>query len=240
MSRSCRCNCMILQSSFLRLIFTRTTRRLSDSPFVISTRLWKLGNSVWEYVDGGLLLKFTITDLSVESCRIEEFKKFEQPSRRFMQFEEQLLTDNKGDQNHYRTVTFRNCMLRIPGSLNPKWVQFNDKGEIIGDIPPEAEVRIIQLWDGNTPSIIPLLKQYYIWLQDAIIMNVHRRRKAEQKSRQQGDKKTITWIEKLLDKPLDNFRKYCISRIFALPQCKRIISNTRRYANTTPERLAYN
>ena len=31
----------------------------------------------------------------------------------------------------------------------------------------------------------------------------------------QGDKMTITWIEKLLDKPLDDFRKYCIWRVFA-------------------------
>jgi hypothetical protein len=29
--------------------------------------------------------------------KVEDFKKFEQPSRRFLQFEEQLLTDNKGD-----------------------------------------------------------------------------------------------------------------------------------------------
>jgi hypothetical protein len=66
-----------------------------------------------------------------------------------MQFEEQLLTNNKGAQNHYRT----------------------------------EQVRIIRLWGGNTPSIKPLLTQYCIWLQDAIIMDIHRRRKAEQKSR---------------------------------------------------------
>ncbi|MGC1927374.1 MAG: hypothetical protein WA667_00240 [Candidatus Nitrosopolaris sp.] len=82
-----------------------------------------------------------------------------------MQFEEQFLTDKKGDENHCRTVSFRNCMLRIPGSLNSKRIQFNDKDEIIGDIPPEAEVMIIQRWDGNKPSIRSLLTPYYIWLQ---------------------------------------------------------------------------
>lgn len=81
--------------------------------------------------------------------------------------------------------------------------------EITGDIPPEAEVRIIQRWDGNKPSIRSLLTPYYIWLQAAAIRDIQRRRKVENKSRKyrQGDKKTITWIEKLLDKPLDNFRK---------------------------------
>jgi hypothetical protein len=51
------------------------------------------------------------------------------------------------------------------------------------------------------------------------IKNIQRRRKAEQKSkkfrRRLGDKNTVGWIEKLLDKPLDDFRKYCIWRIFA-------------------------
>jgi hypothetical protein len=71
--------------------------------------------------------------------KIEDFKKFDRPSRRFMRFEEQLLTENKGDENHSRIVSFHNCMLRIPGSLNSKRISFNDRGEMIGDIPPEAE-----------------------------------------------------------------------------------------------------
>jgi hypothetical protein len=136
-----------------------------------------------------------------------------------LQFEEQLLTDNKGDENHWRTVSFRNCMLRIPGSLNSKYIQFNDRDEIIGDVPPEAEVKVIRRWDGNKPSIKPLLTQFYIWLQAEAIKDIQRRRKTEQKfkkyRRRVGETKTIIWIEKLLDKPLDDFRKYCIWRVFA-------------------------
>ena len=60
---------------------------------------------------------------------------------------------------------------------------------------------------------------YYIWLQAEAIKEIQRRRKEEQKSRKcrrlLGDKKTIAWIEKLHDKPLDDFRKYCIWRVFA-------------------------
>ena len=150
--------------------------------------------------------------------KIEDFNKFDQPSRRFLQFEEQFLTDNKGDENHWRTVSFRNCMLRIPGSMNSEHISFNDRDEI-DDMPSEAHVRVIQRWDGNRPSIKPLLTQYYIWLQAEAIKDIQRRREAEQNSgkyrRRLGDKKTITWIEKLRDKPLDNFRKYCIWRVFA-------------------------
>jgi hypothetical protein len=152
--------------------------------------------------------------------KIDDFKKFGQPSRRFMWFEEQLITDNKADENHSHIVLFHNCMLRIPGSLNSRCVQLNDRGEIIGDVPPEAEVRIIQGWDGNKPSIGPLLTPYYIWLQAAEIRDIQRRRKAELRSRKYHqritmDNKRITWIEKLFDTPLDNYRKYCIWRVLA-------------------------
>lgn len=77
---------------------------------------------------------------------------------RFMRFEEQILTDGKADQNHSNNVSFDNCMLRIPGSLNSNQVRFGDKDKII-EIPYEAEVRVIRYCDGNKPSIKPLLPQ---------------------------------------------------------------------------------
>jgi hypothetical protein len=153
--------------------------------------------------------------------KIEDFNEFDQPSRMFLQFQEQLLTDNKADQNHWNTVSFNNCMLRIPGSLNYGLVRSNEKGQII-DIPHEAEVRVVRYGDGNRPSIEPILTQYYIWLQVQAVNDIHRRKEAELNARKfrkyhrkQGNKKhTINWIEKLINKPLDDSRKYCIWRIF--------------------------
>jgi len=52
-----------------------------------------------------------------------------------MRWEEELLTNGKGDQNHWSTVSFNNCMLRVPGSLNANLVRFDDKHNIV-DIPP--------------------------------------------------------------------------------------------------------
>jgi len=151
--------------------------------------------------------------------KVERFKKFGHPSRDFMRFEEQLLTDNKADQSHSNNVSFGNCMLRVPNTLNSSQVRFNEEGEII-DISPEAEVRVIQHWDGNRPSIKPVLPQYYIWLQDVVtkdidiqieeVQNVRKYRKYNNRNRN-----TIGWIEKLLDTPLDDYRKFCIWRVFA-------------------------
>ena len=43
-----------------------------------------------------------------------------QPSRKFIQFAEEFLSNGKSDKNHNKTVSLNNCMLRIPGSLNSK------------------------------------------------------------------------------------------------------------------------
>jgi len=135
-----------------------------------------------------------------------------------MRFEEQLLTDNKADQNHSNNVSFGNCMLRIPGSLNSSQVRF-DKGRII-DIPPEAEVRVIQYWDGNRPSIKPLMPRYYIWLQADIARDIDRQMEYKIKEGRNVVNnrltKSIGWIEKLLKTPLDvEGRYYCTWRILA-------------------------
>jgi hypothetical protein len=152
--------------------------------------------------------------------KIEEFTKFDQPSRRFMHFEEQLLTANAADQNHWNSVSFKNCMLRVPSSINSKYIQF-DGGRIV-DIPYDARVRIVNRWDNNTPIIDRnLLLQYRIWLQFAVIRDLREqriRREQYRKYRRVHGRRNHNYdygyIEKLLDRPLDDFRKYCIWRVF--------------------------
>jgi hypothetical protein len=149
---------------------------------------------------------------------LEKVEKFKQPSMKFMRFEEQLLTDGKADQNHSNNVSFGNCMLRIPGSLNSNQVRFNEKYEIV-DIPPEAEVRVVQHWDGYKPPIKPLLPRYYIWLQAADARDIDKQMEAmkyeDKKYRRRQAKNTIDWIENLLEIPLEDFRKYIIKFILA-------------------------
>jgi hypothetical protein len=91
------------------------------------------------------------------------FESFEQPSRKFLQFAEQFLSNRKNDPCHTSTISFKNCMLRVPGSYNSKYIQFNDKGKI-ENIPPEAEVKIIRQWDGKRPAINWLLRDFRRYL----------------------------------------------------------------------------
>ena len=122
------------------------------------------------------------------------------------------MSDGKADQVHNRTVSFRNCMLRIPGSLNFGASHRNDKD----DIPPEAEVRVVQLWDDDRPSANHLLVRCYNWLKATEIRDMNERIEADKKSRKyhrwfgnREEKSTFPWIEKLLEKPLGNYRYYC-------------------------------
>jgi hypothetical protein len=71
------------------------------------------------------------------------------PDRRFMQWTEQYLSDGKADPAHSKTVSVKNCMLRIPGSINSK----------NGD-----QVRIFQKWDGQRPYINWILKDFQRYL----------------------------------------------------------------------------
>lgn len=171
---------------------------------------------------------FVNPQLAIILEKVERFRKLAQykPSIEFLRFEEQHLTDGKADPCHSNNLSPGNCMLRIPGSLNSNQVKFED-GWIV-DIPPEAEVRVVhgRCWDENRPSIKPLLPQFYIWMQAKVIRNLDKQFEAIQNAKKynylsninrRGIKKnnTTTWIEKLLDTGLDDYRKYIIKFILA-------------------------
>ena len=134
---------------------------------------------------------------------IKDFNKFVQPSRNFLRFAEWMLSNRKMDIQHNKTISFGNCLLRIPGSHNSKCVAAN------GDIEDEkTEVRIIQKWDGYRPHIKLLLGSYYAYLVDQKQKN--NTDNENELSRYLSDNKTIFWIEKLLSTPLPDYRKMAI------------------------------
>jgi len=108
----------------------------------------------------------------------------------------------KSDLQHNNTVSYANCMLRIPGSINSK------NGE---------PVRIIQRWDGYRPEINYILYDFSIRVygQECLrLMNAHKRKQKQNKSSLDHNyNNQIYWIEKLLSTPLADHRKYCIWRI---------------------------
>jgi hypothetical protein len=79
------------------------------------------------------------------------------PSRKFLQWSEQYLSNNKADPCHSSGVSFNNCMLRIPGSINSK---------------VDRQVTVVQQWNGTKPGIRPLLYDFYIHLAHTKLIEV--------------------------------------------------------------------
>jgi hypothetical protein len=83
-----------------------------------------------------------------------EFSKFEEPSKNILRFLEKYLSNGKSDSVHNRTVSFGNCMLRVPGSFNSKHNNANN------------QVRVIKEWNGQRLSIKSLLGDFLAYLLD--------------------------------------------------------------------------
>ena len=136
----------------------------------------------------------------------------------FIQFAEEHFTDYAADRLHHSTV--KSCLVRIPGSLNSKHISKELQ---------DAEVKIIQKWDGIRPSIQPLLRHFRRWLIQKRIDDAEELKKQEKKQakfhmivsqhqeqQQQNQINRIKCIENgILKNALVDHRKYIIWRILS-------------------------
>jgi len=140
----------------------------------------------------------------------DRFAKLKEPDGKdltsgFMQFAEEFLTNKKGDRQHNPSVN--SCLVRIPGTINSKCGQ---------------EVKLIQRRDDQRPAIQYLLRDFRIWL---INRRLEQSRSAKKTRSPNSNSTTIRWIERLLQTPLDDYRKYVIWRILAP-----YLINSRKYS----------
>jgi hypothetical protein len=126
--------------------------------------------------------------LPVEAFLLEEeseFARFGYPSRKFIQFSEEFLSDKKADPCHTRGLSFKNCMVRIPGSINTK------RGT-------EEEAKIIQKWDGISPNINPILFRFDLYLLVSKSRQLHKKTKQKCKDKRCHEPKIFStdWSKK--------------------------------------------
>jgi Primase X len=137
---------------------------------------------------------------------IDRFAHFIDPNKkdltsRLMQFAEDFFTEKKGDPQHRPSI--KSCLIRIPGTINSKCNQ---------------EVSIVQRWDRTRPAIKYILRDFRTWLVTEKIID-KREEKRYSKYRNSNNicyyfsASTIPWIEKLLQTPIADYRKYAIWRI---------------------------
>jgi hypothetical protein len=83
---------------------------------------------------------------------ISEFAKFAEPSKNILRFLEKHISNSKSDTVHNHTVSFGNCMLRVPASINSKHGTDNNK------------VVVISEWNGKRFTITLLLGDFHAYL----------------------------------------------------------------------------
>ena len=101
--------------------------------------------------------------------------------------------------------------IQIPGSHNSKCIEKNQ-----GTKSVSGEVRIIHQWDGVRPKI-RMLDDFYVYLADQKIKELQEMQRWKVKKQQSINSKidTITWIERLLQTPIEDDRKFVVWRILA-------------------------
>ena len=183
-----------------RLALTNTLRNIKEKlSEAYPTVVWSgNGYHIYQPIEAFIL----------EEEEVFSSNEFDQPSKEFLRFAEQYLSNNKSDPSH--NPSFKSCMIRIPGSFNSKCVL---KGE-------DPEVRIIQRWDGYRPKINLLLGTFHAYLVDQKkkIKESQRQKEIKEKNRVKNNtdlpaRTLIPWIELLLETPIEDYRKNAVSLI---------------------------
>jgi hypothetical protein len=166
----------------------KVLRKISVATRGYPTVLWTgNGYHIYQTMDGFVL------EEEDRFARLREPNEKDLTSK-FMQFAEEFLANKKGDPQHNPTVS--SCLVRIPGTMNSKCAR---------------EVEIVQRWDGQRPPINYLLLDFRRWL---INEKMKRRPIDSRKTRAQvTNATTISWIERLLQTPIDDYRKFVVWRI---------------------------
>jgi hypothetical protein len=135
-------------------------------------------------------------DCQVDLSQIAEFAELsEDPSTDFIRFAERYLSGNKQDKSH--NPSMRSCLPRVPYTFNSKCKEAGI----------DAEVKILHKWDGFRPDYKLLIGHFYV---DLVARNQQKQNIRYWKIKSSGipaDQGPIEWIEKLLQIPIDDFRK---------------------------------
>jgi hypothetical protein len=127
---------------------------------------------------------------------IPEFSKFEEVSIKFLRYAERTLSLGNSDPSH--NVSFKSCLCRVPGSTNTKYT-----GET-------AKVRILKEWNGvRAKPTKQFISDFMIELaqKNANTIITNRKKKRRLRKLSSHSEATTTWINKLLQIQIHDFRK---------------------------------
>ena len=138
-------------------------------------------------------------------------------SEAFMQFAEDYFTSGRADPNH--RPKYKTCLVRIPDTFNSKCLSRGLSLE-------ESKIRILQKWNGKRINGEAITHEFMTWLtkQEISFKSYSNRLNSPKKNKtkylgsgeshhQNKSSSRIEWIERLLQIPIEDQRKYCLWRI---------------------------
>jgi Primase X len=129
---------------------------------------------------------------------VREFENVDDVSLKFLRYAELSLSLKNSDPQHTQTVSFNNCMLRVPGSVNSKNGQ---------------TVRVLQKWNYQRSGINYLLAGFTRYILNEQYTALIKMKKQIKSSSRTEINNHIGWIDSLLRTPMGDRRKYCVWRI---------------------------
>ena len=149
--------------------------------------------------------------------QIEQFQKYKDkgfplPSQEFLRFAKYYLSNGKADKNHY--PSFKTCLIRVPCSINSKCIDNRDK-RLSGNF----RVKTLQEWNGvRAPITREFIEDFRTYLEQKV---TDQEQEQENNNTNQHQKysninnQSREWIEKLLKKRIEDFRKNATNLILA-------------------------
>ena len=141
-------------------------------------------------------------DIPTALENITEFNGFDRASEYFLRFAKGYLSNNKADKNN--NPSFRSCLVRISGSYRSKYGN---------------NVTIVKKWNGvRAPITRDFIEEFRIWLIQKKIDQQKQRQKIlveRSKNKFVGSSNYYTWIEHLIQTPIEDFRKLVVDLILA-------------------------
>ncbi|KAA2279062.1 DNA primase noncatalytic subunit PriX [Candidatus Nitrosocosmicus sp. SS] len=174
----------------LKIVLSNIKKRLEGIPTVLWT-----GNGYHIYQPLECPVRFE---------DIKDFNEFENCNSQFLKFAKHFLSEGCADRSN--NPSLRSCLLRVPNS-------YNSKGIIKGLSREQSKIKLVDQWNYRRPSIGNLMGSFYAHLIGEKIKSDIKRRGDLSFPNTTYSNNKIRWIEKLLETPLEDYRKYCIFHI---------------------------
>jgi hypothetical protein len=174
----------------LKGCFGKFRKQLRAYPTVLFTGN---GYHVYEPIKGIILEDF-----------VEDFGEFgiERISQKFLKFASIHFSNGKSDPNN--NPSFKNCLLRVPNTINSK---------------SGKEIVVVERWNGYRPNINLMVGNFFVYLRNEKLkedkLREHREKQLGNIHNYVNSNNLILWIETLLNIAIDDYRKHAISLIIA-------------------------